>query len=619
LSWLTVIWSMVAAFSLTFALLHLFFWAKEIKPRANLSFAAAAFAASVITIMELMAMKTASPEQMAALLRWVHLPVLVLSVGIIYFVRGYLASGRWWLAVTAIGLRCLALILSLTTGQSLFFKKVLGLKRITVLDGETVSLPLGSLNPWYFVGPLSVLALAAFVLDGAFTLWRRGTDSDRRRAVLFSATIFFFLITAVGHTWLVNSGAIDSPYIAGFSFVPILLAMFYELSCDMLHSVQLTDQLRLSEAELRNNKQRMKLAARAADLRLWEWDIVRDRIWSTDGIRSLYGLLPYQEIGLDHFLNMLYEEDRERVRGEIARALANNGHYESEYRIRIPEGRLHWFNSRGRVEFGENHQPLRMLGVTINITRRKQAELEAQQLRHEMTHLSRALLLGELSGSLAHELNQPLTSILSNAQAAQRFLARDPADLAEVRNVLTDIVEEDRRAAEIIRRLRALLKKGEAQRSAIDLNKTVHDVLKLVHSDLVNHTTTVHLALDPTLPSVLADRIQIQQVLLNLVMNACEAMIQTDVKERWLLIATTWNNADKIHVSVADQGPGIPAEDRKTVFTPFFTTKANGMGLGLSICRTLIAAQGGTIWATQNLPHGTVFHFTLPIFPEKKA
>lgn len=619
MSWLTVIWSMIAAFSLTFALLHLFLWAKGIKPSANLSFATAASAASVITLMELMAIRAASPEQMALLLRWVHLPALMLSMGILYFVRGYLAAGRLWLALTAIGLRCLALILSLTTGQSLFFKEVTGLKHITVLDGETVSLPVGLLNPWYFVGPLSALVLAAFVLDGAFTLWRRGTDSDRRRAILFSGTIFFFLLTAAGHTWLVNKGMIESPYIVGFSFVPILLAMSYELSCDMLFSVQLNDQLRLSEAELRISKQRMKLAARAADLRLWEWDIVHDRIWSTDGTRSFYGLSPSQKISLDHFLNMLYEEDRERIRDEITKSLANDGHYESEYRIRIPEGRLHWFNSRGRVEFGENHQPLRMLGVTINITRRKQAEFEAQQLRNEMAHLSRALLLGELSGSLAHELNQPLTSILSNAQAAQRFLARDPADLAEVRNVLTDIVEEDRRAAEIIRRLRALLKKGETQRTPIDLNKTVYDVLKLVHSDLVNHTTTTHLALDPKLPSVLADRIQIQQVLLNLIMNACEAMTQTDVKERRLLIATSWNEAGKIHVSVADHGPGIPAENGKTVFEPFFTTKANGMGLGLSICRTLITAQGGTIWTTPNLPHGTVFHFTLPVLPGKKS
>jgi len=181
---------MIAAFSLIFALLHLFLWAKGIKQPTNLSFAAAAFASSIVTLMELMAMRTASLELMALLLRWVHLPVLMLSVGILYFVRNYLAAGRLWLAMTAIGLRCLAFILSLTTGQSLFFKEVTGLKQITVLGGETVSLPLGLLNPWYFVGPLSTLAIAAFVLDSAFTLWRRGTDSDRRRAILFSVRPF---------------------------------------------------------------------------------------------------------------------------------------------------------------------------------------------------------------------------------------------------------------------------------------------------------------------------------------------------------------------------------------------------------------------------------------------
>ncbi|MEC4747049.1 ATP-binding protein [Methylomicrobium sp. Wu6] len=619
MSWITVLWSMLASASLTFALLPLFIWAKGIQTWANLSFAVAAVAVAIITGLELMAMRTTSIEQMATILRWVHLPILVLWVAIVCFVRFYFDAGRSWLAWTGAGLRVLALILSLTTGQNLFFKEITGLKQVTVLGGETVSIAQGILNPWYVVGPLSTLALAAFVLDAAVALWRRETDIGRRRAIVFSGSIIFFLLTALVHSLLVNIGAINSPYIVGLSFMPILVAMSYELSYDMLHSVQIADQLQASEAELRISKQRMHLAASAADLRLWEWDIVRDEIWSTEITPTLYGTAESEKISFDNFLSGLYEEDRQRVRLAVEKSMTGSGNFESEYRIKMPDGRLHWFNSRGRIEFGDRSQPLRMLGVTMDITRRKQAELEVQLQRNELTHLSRVTLLGELSGSLAHELNQPLTAILSNAQAAQRFLARGKADLAEVRNILNDIIVEDRRAGDIIQRLRQMLKKGDVQLLPIDLNKIVQDVLKLVNSDLVNHNITVNADLDQKLNAVIGDRVQLQQVLLNLIMNACEAMSRTQENKRRIFIRTERTGDDKAQVSVVDQGPGILSENIESVFEPFFTTKSHGMGLGLTICRNMITAHRGQLWAINNNPSGTGFYFTLPIHHGESA
>jgi len=611
---------MLAATSLTFALLHFFLCAKDIKPWANLSFAVAAVAVAVITGMELMAMRSTSIEQMATVLRWVQLPVLVLWVAIVCFVRCYFDAGRSWLAWTGGVLRVLALILSFTTGQNLFFIEITGLKQITVFGDETISIAQGTLNPWYVVGPLSTLVLAAFVLDAAFSLWREGTDAGRRRAILFSGSIIFFLLTAVVHTALVNAGIIDSPFLVGLSFMPILLAMSYELSCDLLHSIQLAQELQASEAELRINKQRMRLAASAAELRLWEWDIVHDEIWSTDKDYQLYGISEEQKISFDSFLNIIYDEDRERVRLSVENALIKgNGHYESEYRIKMADGHVHWLNSRGRIEFSEVAQPLRMLGVTIDITRRKQAEFALQQQRNELTHLSRMTTLGELSGSLAHELNQPLAAILSNAQAAQRFLARDKADLTEIQDILKDIVSEDKRAIEVIQRLRLLLTKGEVQHLPVNLNKVVEEVLKIVNSDLVNHHITVSINLDQKLPSVIGDRVQLQQVLLNLIMNACEAMSQNKASQRQFFVRTELNGVDKVRVSVGDQGQGIPAESMQSIFEPFFTSKLQGMGLGLTICRTIITAHGGQLWATNNTGNGAVFHFTLPTSPGQSA
>jgi signal transduction histidine kinase len=611
---------MLASASLAFALLHLFIWAKGIQPWANLSFATAAIAIAVITGMELMAMRTTSIEQMALILRWVHLPILVLWLAIICFVRCYFDAGRSWLAWLAVGLRAVALILSFSTGQNLFFDQITGLKQVAVLGGETISIAQGPLNPWYVVGLLSTVVLAAFVLDAAFTMWRGETDTGRRRAIVFSSSIIFFLMTATCHSALVNAGVINSPYVVGFSFLPILLAMSYELSCDLLHSAQLSQQLLESETELRISKQRMRVAARSAELRLWEWDIVRDEIWSTDDDPMLYGIVESQKISFNSFLNNLYEEDRERVKLLVEKSLVKgNGHYESEFRIKMPDGQIHWFNSRGRIEFNEDDQPLRMLGVTIDITRRKQAELAVQQQRNELTHLSRVTTLGELSGSLAHELNQPLAAILSNAQAAQRFLARGNTDLAEIQDILKDIVSEDNRAVEVIQRLRLLLKKGEVQHLPVNLNKVVEEVLKIVNSDLMNHNITVNVDLDQKLPAVIGDRVQLQQVLLNLIMNACEAMSHTHAGRRRLFVRTEPNGVDKALVSVGDQGPGIPSESLESIFEPFFTTKLQGMGLGLPICCTIITAHGGHLWATNNTPRGAIFHFKLPTSPGESA
>jgi C4-dicarboxylate-specific signal transduction histidine kinase len=254
------------------------------------------------------------------------------------------------------------------------------------------------------------------------------------------------------------------------------------------------------------------------------------------------------------------------------------------------------------------------LASIIDISERKQAELEAARRRNEMAHLSRVTTLGELSGSLAHELNLPLGAILSNAQAAQRILANGQADLREVREILNDIVSEDKRAAEVIRRLRLWLKKGEVQQHSLSINKVVRDVLKLIRTDLIGHKVTVDTELSPNLPVVTGDPVQLQQVLVNLVVNACDAMADCNVPERRLLIRTgIENGSSTVIVSVTDRGGSIPDKKMEEIFEPFFTTKEKGMGLGLSVCRTIIDAHRGKLWATNNADRGATFHFTLPV------
>ena len=263
-----------------------------------------------------------------------------------------------------------------------------------------------------------------------------------------------------------------------------------------------------------------------------------------------------------------------------------------------------------RLEFkGQPH----LVGIGFDLTEYRKAEQEVMRQRNELAHLSRVTMLGELSGSIAHELNQPLTAILSNAQAAQRFLAHGDVDLEELGAILADIVEEDKRAGEIIRGLRLMLKKSDAQRQTINLNDMVQEVLTLVRSDLLNQIVSAHTELMPSLPAVKGNRVQLQQVLLNLVLNACDAMRGNPTTDRRFYIRTEMSGSEAVTLSVTDRGKGIPSDKFEQVFQPFFTTKQDGLGLGLAVCRSIITAHGGKLWAANSPERGAIFSFTLPI------
>jgi PAS domain S-box-containing protein len=250
-----------------------------------------------------------------------------------------------------------------------------------------------------------------------------------------------------------------------------------------------------------------------------------------------------------------------------------------------------------------------------DITERRRAEAEAQQQRLEVAHLSRVAMLGELSGALAHELNQPLTAILANARAAQRLLRVSSPDLDELRSILQDIADDDRRAGEVIERLRAFLRKGDMQPGHLDLNQVVTDVLGLVHSDLIQRGVTVNARLAPVLPVVFADRVQLQQVLLNLLLNACDAMTDDSRGEKRVTIVTAETESGDVELSVADRGTGIAPHEMDRVFEPFVTSKPHGLGLGLAICRSIVTAHGGRLWADNNEAGGATFRLKLGADP----
>jgi two-component system, LuxR family, sensor kinase FixL len=248
-----------------------------------------------------------------------------------------------------------------------------------------------------------------------------------------------------------------------------------------------------------------------------------------------------------------------------------------------------------------------------DVTDRKEAELELVQQRNELAHFSRVTMLGQLSGSLAHELNQPLAAILSNAQAALRFLADENYDREEVREILCDIVNDDKRAGDVIQGLRMLLKKGETRHEAVDLNEMVRDVAKLVRSEMVNARVTLKMDLASDLPPVAGDRVQLEQVLLNLVMNGSDAMARSPVQERQLTVTTARSGNAELKVCVLDRGSSLRPDELERVFEPFYTTKVGGLGLGLVVSRKIISAHSGSLRAEINSHGGATFCFTVPV------
>ena len=260
-----------------------------------------------------------------------------------------------------------------------------------------------------------------------------------------------------------------------------------------------------------------------------------------------------------------------------------------------------------------------MLLLAAVLDERARVELDAREQRLQLTHLSRVAMLGELSGGIAHELNQPLTAILSNAQAAQHLVGNKSADPEILLEILRDIIAADQRAGEVIRRLRTLFKRGEPQFQPLDPNELVHEVLGIVHGDLVTRSVEVVPELAAALPRVQGDRVELEQVMLNLVMNACDAMAGLPPEQRRLTVRTRAVDAEDgaVQVSFSDRGPGFTPEQYARLFEPFYTTKPRGLGLGLSISRAIIRAHHGRLWGSSTPGKGASFHMVLPALSTK--
>lgn len=368
-----------------------------------------------------------------------------------------------------------------------------------------------------------------------------------------------------------------------------------------------------AEADLSEGKRRLDLAATAADFGLWRWNLKDNTLWATARAREIFGFSPEEEVSFEMWLECLHPEDRSLVEAELSASMTENRVFESEYRTLPPDGEVRWITARGEPALNQDGEPVSVSGVVRDITERKETELETRQLRRDLAHSGRVTLLGQLASALAHELGQPLGAILRNAEAAALILEEDPPDLEELRAIVSDICRDDQRAGEVISRLRALLKRKELELLPVDVSSIISEVVALVQSDILARGVRLEVSTTSGLPLILGDRVHLQQVLLNLIMNAMDAISDSEGVDRHVAIGAEVVTDRRVRVSVGDNGPGIPGDILERIFEPFFTTKSSGMGVGLAVSRSLIEAHHGTLEADNRPDGGAIFRFTVPI------
>ena len=608
MNWIEIVWVGMSAASLTLGLVHLFVWLKQRSQVAHLLFFALAVSATAFGVFELAMMHSPSPSAYATTLRWAHVPLAMFVLSIVWFVRFHFDAGRLWLAWAATGVRLLALALNFVTGVNINFAEVSALDPLTLWGGVIVTGPIGIANPLAIVPQIGNLLLLAFVIDASVTLWRRGGADARRRAVVVGGGVAICIIAVAGFAALTTSGLVHAPTIVMPGVFIIVLAMGYELGWDLIAAAQMASRLRTSEM-------RFRAVVEAVPSAILLVDDKGAIALANAHAEGLFGhsraelvampidrLVPERSRGAHAGLRALYAADpktRAMGAGRELFACRKDG---SEFPVEVALSPL------------ATDDGLFVLASVVDISHRRRLERATARQRDELAHLSRVAMLGELSGSLAHELNQPLTAILSNAQAAQRFLAQTPPRVDQLAEILSDIVKSDHRARSVIQRLRAMLRKEKAQHQSLDINDVVEESLRLMRSDLLNRDVAVSTDLADALPPVSGERNQLQQILLNFMMNGCDAMHARETDRR-LLVRTHRNARGDVEISVADRGTGIPEADLERIFEPFVTTKSQGLGLGLAICRSIVEAHGGRLWASNNADAGATLHIELPAKP----
>jgi len=605
MNWITVIWSAAAGAGLLLGSIHLLIWMRNLRSWAHLCFIFAVLGVVWLAAGELASMQAATPGSYTDIARWQHLGNGVAMVACMMFVHFHFNTGRRWLLCVAVGLRVLAVIANFTTGQNLHMQELHSLRTVILLGEEVTILGELVVNPWVKLGQLAALFQLIYVADASRSLWCLGGWDRRRRVLLIGVSLMAFGIYTSIHAGLMVVYGMRLPLVVSMPFLAVVMGMGYELMRDTIRSTQLA-------ADLRESEHRLALASNAAQFSIWKWKIPSGEIEVSMEGQQLYGVADEGRIDFNRFSETVHPDDRAVVSEAISSALAT-GKYDVEHRVVLPDHKVRWIAASGVTECDRHGEPVLLRGVSINISDRKAAEAEAAVHRKELAHLSRIGILGELAGSIAHELNQPLSAILSNAQVGRIQLDAPSPDMKEMREILEDIAADAKRAGGIIHGMRAMFKKDAPPNpQPVDPDECVTQVVSLLRSEIISRKVTVEHYPSAGRISAMAGRVEVQQVLINLLINALDATANgVDPGSRHIQV-TTHAGRGRVMVCVRDHGPGVPGDIRARLFEPFNSTKPGGLGLGLAISRSIARRFGGDLTVENHPEGGAVFCLSMP-------
>jgi PAS domain S-box-containing protein len=415
---------------------------------------------------------------------------------------------------------------------------------------------------------------------------------DEHRIILPDGTIKH--IHSIGHPVLNRSGNVVE---------------FVGSAVDVTERRRAEQSLRLSESYLAQ-------AQRLAHIGSWVWDAAgRDAVYVSEEWCRIFGFDPKDGMpSWEQRLQRVHPEDRSRFQLTIDRAVTEKSNYDLEFRILPPQAPGRYIHSVGRPILSSSGELVQFVGVSMDVTESKQAEQERErlhQLEADLARLNRVGMMGELAASLAHEIKQPISAASLDADTCSEWLAHNEPNIEEARQAASRIIQDVTRASEIIDRVRALYKKGELHREALDVNEIIREMIGLLRSDAGRKSISIRTELADSLPLICADRVQLQQVFMNLALNAIDAIKDSNTPGT-LTIKSQLDSGGALLVSVSDTGVGLPRDQTGKIFDAFFTTKSQGTGMGLSISRSIVESHGGRLWAADNSPCGAIFFLTLP-------
>jgi PAS domain S-box-containing protein len=592
MSWITVAWSMNAAACLTVAGIYFVVWSKQRDSWVHLLFSCIALSAAVIAALELQLVHAETPKAYGAILRWRQLPVWTLVLSLVGFTRLYLRAGRPWLAWSACGLRTLVLVLNFVFTPNLHYREITTLRQLA-WGGEMASVPLGTPNPWSLISEITLLLLLAFFVDASITAWRHG---ERKRALMVGGSIVFFGTIVAAQVALVVWGVIQVPFFSSFAYLGIVAALGYELSHDMIRAVRLAHELELTE-------KRLALTTDSAGVGLWEWDLNKNEIWVTPNRRAQLGLPASGKIRFEHLISRWHPDDREQVRVALKEAVENGRDYDVEFRIVLADGSVRWIESRGYVQVNKDGKPRRLLGISMDVTARREARLEAQGLRQQRTVLlerevaERARLEREVIESCAREqrriaydlhdgVGQQLVGIALSAKLLEEQLRAERSAEADRASLIAKL------ANGAARQVRLTARTLEGADGLGDLKTALRSLAANMSENCgVKVTVKADSSSLPISPPVAA---QLYRVAQEAMRNAIEHGAAREV-----LIQLTFGDQD-LMLTVQDDGKG-------------FDAKINGQGMGLRIMRYRAQCIGGSCEVHAGPTQGTIVHCRVPL------